>query len=270
MIALGVTCLRCWLLLSFSVAMVTTITVDDDSAVDAGACSLPLSREAASIIGVHMNAALQQLQQPFQLLPSCPILSSPSRFSLLASRGGQVVNRDGSLTCGECDDQFDSAREMDFHLIKRHPHLIHPDLHCLSSACDVLGCPSLPDVSVCTANSIAVIHRRCLHIMHQCFDGDSTAARFMFTEMSRRICSPLRCVDGHRALPELEQTMTSSMSSLAYWFKFVLVSGFVIAFYAFFWLYRREATIQDDLTRLAVKRRHMQAKLFEKEKLKGY
>lgn len=258
------------LLLALCVATVTTITVEDGSAIDAGACSLPLSRESAAIIGLHLNAAMQQLQQPFELPESCPILPSPSRFSLLASRGGQVVNRDGSLTCTECNDRFQSAREMDVHLITRHSHLIAPDLHCLSSACDVLGCPSLPDVSLCTANSIAVIHRRCLHIMHQCFDGDSPAARFMFTEMSRRVCSPLRCVDGHRTLLELEETTSSAVASLAYWFKFALVSGFVIAFYAFFWLYRREATIQDDLTRLAVKRRHMQAKLFEKEKLKGY
>lgn len=256
--------------LALCVAMATAITVEDGSAIDAGACSLPLSRESATIIGLHLNAAAQQLHQPFELPHSCPILVSRSRFAFLASRGGQVVNRDGSFTCAECDGQFQSAHEMDVHLIARHPHLISPDSHCLSSVCDVLGCPSLPDVSRCTANSIAVIHRRCLQIMHQCFDGDSPAARFMFTEMSRRVCSPLRCVDGHRALLELEETTSSSVTSLAYWFKFALVSGFVIAFYAFFWLYRREATIQDDLTRLAVKRRHMQAKLFEKAKLKGY
>jgi hypothetical protein len=106
--------------------------------------------------------------------------------------------------------------------------------------------------------------------MHQCFDGDSPAARAVFTEMARRICTPLRCVDHRRTLFKIEAPPSPGWAALAYWLKFTLVGGFVAAFYGFVWLYRRESTIQDDLTRLAVKRRHLQTKLFEKEKLKGY
>lgn len=249
--------------------MVTTVTVEDGVAIDAGACSLPLSREASAIIASHLDAALLAIQEPFTLPLSCPLLPSPSRFSLLASRG-DVTNRDGSVTCQECGAQFQTHAQTDVHLIAKHPHLIHPDAHCLSHACDVLGCPSLPDVLACTDHSIAVIHRRCLHIMHQCFDGDSSAARALFAEMARRVCSPLRCVDHRRTLLALDPPVSTGWATFAYWLKFMLVVGFVAAFYAFFWLYRRESTIQDDLTRLAVKRRHLQTKLFEKEKLKGY
>ena len=230
------------------------------SAQDIGACSLPLSREAAVILATHWNAVLLRSDdQPAR----CPLQVESSRFSSIASAAS--VHRDQWHHCSLCGASAATQREIDEHLVSAHADMIHSDWHCLSAVCDVLGCPSLPGVDECTEQSMDALKRRCLHIAHQCFDGSAK----LFDAMSSRICEPLRCVDGRRALPRAELPVASFLAAALQWAKLILAFGFVVLFYGFFMM-RREATIADDLTRLAVHRRHFQAKLFEKEKLKGY
>lgn len=233
---------------------------------DERACSLPLSREAAIILSerlhneAHVDAAMR---------PACPLQLEASRFGLALQL--HALHRDGLHHCGACGAALASLDEADRHVVRSHPEHIHADGHCLAAHCDILACPSWPRVSECTPESIVALKRRCLHLVHQCFDGDSPAAHAAFDAASAALCEPLRCVDGVRVLSPPPPPPTSSLwAALLHWLKLLLVGGFVLAFYAFFYCYRREASIKDDLTRLAVQRRHLQAKLFEKEKLKGY
>jgi hypothetical protein len=102
--------------------LLLAITVDDDSLpIDAGACSLPLSREAsAASLRAHWDASLQaiatavsQCHQRVQLLPS------PSRFSLLASRGDvDESRRIGHLSANAVTHVCVCIADTDVHLIK--------------------------------------------------------------------------------------------------------------------------------------------------------
>ncbi len=255
-----------WLVLILFAAFGSERRGSARAAEDSSACSLPLSREAAVILSARLHG--EQLDGSMHA--ACALRVEASRFGVMLHM--DMLQRDGLRHCTACDAAFATQRDMDAHLVHAHADQVHTDGHCLSSQCDVLGCPSLPGVAACTPQSMATLKRRCLHLVHQCFDGDSPVAHAAFDAAAAALCEPLRCVDGQRviATPPPPPSSSSFWAFLFHWLKLVFVGGFVLAFYAFFYCWRREANIKDDLTRLAVQRRHLQAKLFEREKLKGY